>query len=226
MIRLALLGKDIQHSRSPEIYKELYENKLIYKLIDIPRVENVPALEDIFSSVDGLSITAPYKRHYLKSVHMEDEVRRLDAINCVVNRDGQYYATNTDYLAAKEIILRENYQKKDIVLFGDGAMANMFKVLLSELKIGFKQYSRKADGDLNLIDFGQTHNLTNCLIINCCSRSFHFKGKLLNQTIFWDMNYSHDFHSTSLSNQLTYIDGYELLYLQAVAAKKFWNFTL
>ncbi|WP_419168921.1 hypothetical protein [Halobacteriovorax sp.] len=226
MIKLALLGKSIHHSKSPDIYAELFNNEVEYTLLDIAKPQSIPSLDEIFKEQMGLSITAPYKTHFINAVEMDTTVRKIGGINCIKKEGSQYIATNTDYLAAKEIFLRENYNEREVVVLGSGTMAKMFNVLFDELNIDYVQYSRKVDGNLNDINFEQEFNLDKLLIINCCARVFHFNLSLSRNTIFWDMNYKHSFHESSLTNKLTYIDGSELLYLQAVAAKKFWNFTL
>ncbi len=226
MLKLALLGKGISHSKSPSIYHELFDGKVDYQLLDIDSADKIPRLEELFSKIHGLSITAPYKRHFLKKVIMEDDVRKLEAINCIKRSGDVFEATNTDYLAAKEIMLRENYTSKEIVILGDGAMAKMFNILLEKLGVKWTQYSRRQNGDLNHINYEHLHNLDNLLIINCCGRGFDFSQPMSKKSIFWDMNYEHKHNQSFLSNKLTYVDGYELLYLQALAAKKFWDFTL
>lgn len=226
MIKLALLGKNILHSRSPQIYAELYDNNVEYTLLDIDEERKIPTLDEIFNDQEGLSITAPYKTHFMNDVEMDDVVRSIGGVNCIKKVGDKFEATNTDYLAAKEIFQREKYHNRQIVVLGSGTMANMFNIIFNELDIEYIQFSRSKDGDLNSINYEQQFDLNKLLIINCCSRAFHFNLSLSKNTIFWDMNYKHAFHESSLTNQLTYIDGSELLYLQAVAAKKFWNFTL
>ncbi|MGI4991358.1 hypothetical protein ACRXCV_01940 [Halobacteriovorax sp. GFR7] len=226
MLKLGLLGKNIQHSKSPEIYNELFDGQVEYSLLDINDEKDIPQLEEIFSNLQGLSITAPYKKHFLNDVSLEESVKEIGAINCIKYDGTQFFGTNTDYLAAKEIILNNSYEQKEIVMLGDGAMTNMFKVLFKELNINYHQFSRKKNGDLNSIKYDSFVSLDKALIINCCARQFQFNSVLSKNSIFWDMNYSHEYHQSFLSNKLTYVDGSELLYLQAVEAKKFWNFTL
>ncbi|MFG1516028.1 hypothetical protein ABMA71_15530, partial [Halobacteriovorax sp. ZH3_bin.1] len=125
MLKLGLLGKNIQHSKSPEIYNELFDGQVEYSLLDINDEKNIPQLEEIFSNLQGLSITAPYKKHFLNDVSLEESVKEIGAINCIKYDGTQFFGTNTDYLAAKEIILNNSYEQKEIIMLGDGAMTNM-----------------------------------------------------------------------------------------------------
>ena len=42
MIKLALLGKNISHSKSPEIYKTILKSNFSYDLIDCESIEMTP----------------------------------------------------------------------------------------------------------------------------------------------------------------------------------------
>lgn len=201
------------------MYEGLLGEKVDYRLLDYSCEEDIIPLNDIFLEVQGLSITSPYKKHFLNSVKMSPEIERLGAINCIYKKDKSFYATNTDYLAVKKI-LSDKYNSKDIVLLGSGVMASITKNVLSELKLPFTQYSRSTHGDLNQVNLSGS----NKLIINSCSRSFVFKNKLDPDSIFWDYNYSYDPHIEYFCNlDIEYVDGLEMLRLQAKYALKFWE---
>ena len=65
MIKLALVGKDIQHSRSGEIYRRLLKTDIQYDLLDYENSALIPPAADLFKVYDGISITSPYKKHFL-----------------------------------------------------------------------------------------------------------------------------------------------------------------
>ncbi len=223
-IKLALLGKDIAHSKSKAMYDDIYNTDIPYSLIDCQSEDEIPPLDEIFSKVDGLSITSPYKKHFLGDVKMTDEVLSLKAINCIRKNDQQYDGTNTDYEALKIIFERDHYYNREIILLGDGSMANITKALLDYNSLQYKQLSRKTDGALenfNLIKISKTKDP---LIINSCARVFNYCGELPAGSTFLDYNYSHEFHTKNLSKKVHYVDGLELLKLQAIQATKFWNF--
>jgi len=224
MIKLALLGKDIQHSKSPEMYKKIYDQEIDYQFIDKQSPEEIPDLEEIFSNVNGLSITAPYKEHFLSSVSMKDDIEKLHAINCIKFDGKKFCATNTDYTAMSEILNELDFRDKEIFILGSGAMARITKIFLeSEGKI-FSQISRREDGDItsvNLIERKQTDQDT--LVINSCARSYEFSGSLPINTTFWDYNYSHNHNKEYVEKIAEYVDGIDLLFRQAIHATHFWN---
>ncbi len=59
--KLALIGKNISHSKSPEIYNKLLNNQVEYTLLDCDTVDAIPSLDELMKKFDGVSITSPYK---------------------------------------------------------------------------------------------------------------------------------------------------------------------
>lgn len=230
MRKLGLLGRGISHSRSQEVYEKLLGEKVDYKLFDYDHEEEVPDLEKIFEQVDGLSITAPYKKVYLKRKSVFNLNPQLGAINCIRRKyDGSFEATNTDFLAVEKILndLIIEAGDLDIILLGGGSMAELTQKILDQKGLNYTQASRsKSLPDLNLMDFSALKSSTKTpLIINSCSRAFVFTAPIPTKTIFWDYNYSLQAHQQGLSSVCDYRDGLELLELQAAFALKFWGIT-
>lgn len=226
MIKLALLGKNIQHSKSPEMYRKIYDTEIEYTFFDYSESKNIPSLSSLFKNIDGLSITAPYKEHFLDDVILDDEIKPLKAINCIKKSGNDYFGTNTDYTAMIEILEEMNFLEKEVILLGDGAMARITKIYLDSVRFPYTQLSRKRDGDLVKLDFNRLKKSDkDLLVINACGRSYSFAGEIPKNSTFWDYNYSQEANSTYLSSKCNYVDGLDLLYRQAVHATKFWNLT-
>jgi shikimate dehydrogenase len=228
--KLALVGRDISHSKSPEIYKKLIHASLDYRLLDFQDESHIPPLSAIFNNLDGLSITAPYKSHFLNQVKMQPEVKALGAINCIrksinsKNDQDVYEATNTDLSACQEILpkMMSDYQTSRIIILGNGAMTRIIKAALSgKSKVEIKNFCRKQDGDiseLNLSEYDQS------LVINCCSRNYLYQGVLGKNCVFWNLNYNQpEQEKLIVTKNASYIDGMSLLTLQAIHALRFWN---
>lgn len=227
-ISLGLLGKNIGHSRSKEMYQEIYNQEISYTLFDFDNEMEIPGLEIIFKNLDGLSITSPYKRYFLNDVLYEsDVIKNLNAINCIKKKNDVFFATNTDYYAIidflkeKESLLHNGH----IVILGDGVMSQVTQVALLSLGYSFDIYSRKKTpgfANLNLPDLRGTFQSS--FIINTCSRNYVFNGLVDKNTFFWDMNYNLKAHEDLFSNlDCDYIDGLKLLNTQAKHAVNFWN---
>lgn len=225
MIHLGLLGKNIGHSLSERIYSEKLP-ELSYHLFDIEQEELIPDLPNIFSTVQGLSITSPYKRFFFDSVKLKPEIEKLQAINCIKKQGGDFFGTNTDYLACEKILeeLLDGHGFQLIILLGSGAMAYLLTQLMIQQGIEFVQYFRKKDGPLEFLDLSKGRkDDQSALIINSCAREFHFQGKMSSTDLFWDLNYSHLFHQDRFKNSSHYLDGFGLLKLQAEFALEFWG---
>lgn len=226
MISLALLGKDILHSKSKEIYEELLAKKIDYKIYDCPSPAEIPTLTEVFKTRIGLSITSPYKRFYLDQVEISGP--KLNAINCIKKSGDKYLATNTDYLAVEEIVedFISEFKTLFFVILGDGVMSEITQKLLEIKGLSYQVFSRKLTSDfigLNIPDkIGAVSGQV--IIVNACSREFTFSGKLSPDYLFWDYNYNFLPHQEGLpSKVLQYVDGLSMLKLQAKYAINFWD---
>lgn len=224
MLSLGLLGKSIQRSRSKEMYEKLLQREVNYQLFDFARTEDIPSLDDIFSQVSGFSITAPYKDHFLDKVQVSDDISKIGAINCIKVVDNKFYGTNTDYLACLEIL--DSFFNKGIKFFilGDGAMSRVLQFILKNKKEDFSVLSRRI-GNLNKNKFCFEEIQKKYIIINSCHKDFNFTASVDDSLVkFWDLNYNvdSDKHS-SVSSSIKYVDGIELLFLQAKYALEFWG---
>lgn len=231
MIKLALVGKDIQHSRSGEIYRRLLKTDIQYDLLDYENSALIPSVADLFKVYDGISITSPYKKHFLNQVQLSPQASSLGAINCLRKEAQGFAGENTDYLAIVEILhkLKVKYLDLSVILLGDGVMSRVAQVALEQTGIEYKIFARKITEDLDRLNltthFAQTFKAPKQkLVLNTCAREFVFSGLIDQQTIFWDFNYNFIPHSSTLpTNCQFYIDGMEMLELQAGYALSFWS---
>jgi shikimate dehydrogenase len=227
-IHLALLGKNIQHSKSKMVYQNLLQREIDYDLLDISDPKLLPSLESLSKLYAGVSITTPYKEHFLSdpSLVIDSHLKKLSALNCLSFTQSQFKATNTDYLGLKEIFINEFLDKKRrIVILGDGVMARIVKSVAHELNQEIEHYSRTNHGDLSHLTISPPKNhALKLLIVNCCSRNFVYQGDFPSDSWFWDLNYDLFAHQDTLPNKCErYIDGTSLLISQARQALYFWG---
>lgn len=224
MLKLGLFGKNISHSRSQEMYESLLKTKVEYHLLDYKDSGDIKPIEEYFSDgFNGLSITFPYKQHFLNQVEIQSpEIRDLQAINCIGEFNGKFLATNTDYLAAEHLL--KNFEAKKFVILGNGNMARIFLKLMRTLGHEFDHFSRSKDGNLNDQDYHSLKKNRELVLINCCSRDYTFEADLPSGSTFWDMNYSFPEHNHLIKNEdIRYIEGIDLLLEQARFALAFWK---
>lgn len=226
-MRYALIGKNISHSYSPELYKKLISPDISYELIDISKEADLPnlsAMEGLFSRIN---ITSPYKRSYFSSVIVEQpEAIVLGAINTISHTQRGWVGFNSDLLAVEFLLIKFRKELGDLhlIVLGDGVMAQLTSIVARKLNLSLENLNRKNGlvSDINLRSFHK-EGASN-LIINACSRDFTFSGELNETDIFWDYNYNLKTHQETLPLKAKkYIDGFELLELQAAYAIQFWN---
>jgi len=229
MIKLALVGKNISHSKSKEIYEKILDKKIDYSLFDFSKPESIPLIEDLMTNLDGLSITSPYKDHFLDQVEIVPELFKLGAINCIKKVGTKFYGTNTDYFAVEQILKNylNEFDKIYVLLLGNGLMAKMSLLILKRLGVSFKQFTRNEYdfNFLNLIEYTKDiDSEIKIIVVNACSREFCFKGELDQSYLFWDYNYALNHHQETIVNQVfRYDDGMELLRIQGLLALKYWK---
>jgi shikimate dehydrogenase len=225
MISLALIGKDISHSKSPQIYRELTGQEINYKIFDCPSEKEIPTLEHIFENYQGLSVTSPYKKFFLNQVTVLPGFENLGAINAIRKSGLKFEAINTDYLAIAKIL--QEFKIKKVILLGDGVMSSITQKILAKDGFEYKVFSRKKNGSIDHLNLSKVFLSGNerILIINSCSRDFTFRGILPKNSIFWDFNYDLVAHQKKIpSESVMYVDGISLLRLQAEFALEFFRF--
>lgn len=228
MLKLGLLGKNIQHSQSQFMYEDILKEKVDYRLLDYDSPQKVPSLNDLFSDLSGLSITSPFKQQFNQEPNLINLFKKFSAINCIRKvKNQKFEGTNTDYLAVKEILaeIKKDHKTLNVLVMGGGVMASITKIALEELDISYASFSRSTHiADLNTLDYNFLKDKKiKPVIINCCSREFIFKANLPSETLFWDHNYNLAPHQDYLSGVCDYRDGLDLLRLQAIHALKFWQ---
>ncbi|NIK11305.1 shikimate dehydrogenase [Alkalibacillus almallahensis] len=134
MYKLGLIGRSVEHSKSPEIHhKLLAENGLEgeYHLFSIDESMIAETLEYFKTNeYTGFNVTVPYKETiipYLDALETSAEV--MQSVNTVKIVDGQLIGYNTDGLGYIES-LKQNYpdwfnnrQEKTVLVLGAGGAA-------------------------------------------------------------------------------------------------------
>ena len=226
MVKLALIGKNIAHSQSPSTYEKLLTFPVQYDLINIQKREELPPLEKLGESYEGVNITSPYKQDYLSQVDVDKLAKNLGAINCISFQQSRPQGTNTDYWAIRDIFrtLKDERIIENIFILGSGVMSKTTQFFFDNHHIMYKVLSRKSGDEMSHRDFSAYRN---SLIINTCSRNFEFSGHLNETSLFWDYNYAFSPHQSYFdknNQEFLYRDGYDLLYIQAKYSVYFWKF--
>lgn len=224
-ITMALVGKNIKHSLSPMIYSKLLKGFPInYSLLNFEDESEVGKLEGILNNFSLVSVTSPYKKYcYENSLN---DCENIKAVNTLRMKNDQVVAENTDYQASQDILKNFiNDGTKTIYILGDGAMSRVIKYALDKIEFKYTQFSRNQNNLHNIhAEINKIPEQSSLLVINSCSREYTFPKLNKGHFKFWDLNYAMPkhlklFHGTDVK----YIDGIELLELQAKYALSFWN---
>ncbi|MBC7429004.1 MAG: hypothetical protein H7336_10355 [Bacteriovorax sp.] len=231
MNKFALVGKDISHSKSPEMYRKLISSSVKYDLLDYKESSEIPAAHKLLAEYDGINITSPYKKHFLGEIELTKNAKTIGAVNCLKKSGEKIIGENTDYFAIVDILkdLQKENSALDIVILGDGVMSKVVETALKSLSLDAQLLSRKITKDfdkINLNSYFSPKN-TNPLVINTCTREYVFNGELPKNSIFWDFNYNFPQHSQRLFHKVQkYFDGLDMLERQAFYAVVFWSTSL
>ena len=134
-LNLAVIGKDVSKSTSPQIHKFIAErmgNAVNYTALSIPEAEFESRVEDLFAEYDGFNVTIPYKLSIMPHLEkINGDALVFGAVNtvCTHGRTGD----NTDGLGFS-LMLKNNgvdvNGKNALVLGAGGAGRSVAKKLL------------------------------------------------------------------------------------------------
>lgn len=88
MLKLAVIGKDVSKSLSPQLHKFLLGSmgeECTYAKLSIPAREFAEQIEKVFDCYDAFNVTIPYKQTVISNlIEISPEAAALDAVNTVV----------------------------------------------------------------------------------------------------------------------------------------------
>ena len=136
MKKLAVIGKDVSKSLSPQIHKFIAKhtgNQLEYDNISISESEFEKVIERLFKSYDGFNVTIPYKLSIMPHLNkIEGDAKLFGTVNTVRVSDKSGY--NTDGLGFM-LMLKNNgvyVSKRDVLLLGGGGAGRSVAKKLAE----------------------------------------------------------------------------------------------
>ncbi len=119
-MKYGLIGEKLTHSFSKELHGLIgcYD----YSLIELAENE----LEKFLISKDfcGINVTIPYKQSVIPFLdYIDDNAKNIGAVNTVVNKNGDLYGYNTDFLGMRFLIENAygaSLSNKKVLILGSG----------------------------------------------------------------------------------------------------------
>ena len=136
MIKLAVIGKDVSKSTSPEIHNFIASElglKISYEKISVPEEQFESRIDGLIKTYDGFNVTIPYKLSvipHLKST--EGDATAFGAVNTVLTSTLTGY--NTDGLGFMQMLNSEGVKVKgcEVLLLGAGGAGRSVAKKLSD----------------------------------------------------------------------------------------------
>ena len=131
-MQYGLIGEKLSHSFSKEIHESLAS--YTYELCEIAR-EN---LADFLKKREfcAINVTMPYKKEVIPFLDAVSSVaNELQAVNCIVNKNGKLYGYNTDYFGMRDLILRSriDISGKKVLILGTGGTSRTSTLVCKDL---------------------------------------------------------------------------------------------
>lgn len=153
MKKFVLIGRSLQHSMSPQYFKQKIQSANIdgdFQLCDWNSLQNLYSFLEENLDIEGFTVTAPYKIAILDFLHeIDTTASQIGAVNVVqVKRENglKLIGFNTDCIGF-EHSLSENIdiQGKNVIILGNGGAAQMAQFVLSRFCEKIYMVSRKKN---------------------------------------------------------------------------------
>lgn len=242
MKKYAIIGLPLGHSFSKKYFEQKFAQEglsdCVFENHELQRIEEV---EKLFQDpmLKGFCITIPYKKAILPYLsECSDEVRAMQACNCVQLKEGRRIGFNTDVVGfEKSFITKLQEADKKALILGTGGAAAAVCFVLKKLGIDYKFVSRKPEAeqfsyqDIKSADILQQYTI----IINCSPVGTFPKEDQapdLAYELLSDRHYLYDLVYNPAVTQFLYKgqlqgartqNGYPMLTIQAEANWMNWN---
>ncbi len=171
-----LIGYPLEHSFSPDFFKEFFEKKGInasYQLFPLKDINELPDLiHQLQPNLKGLNVTIPYKTRVISYLDkISEEAEKIGAVNTVKIVGSELIGYNTDCYGFEKAYHPALLKiKQNAIILGTGATSKTVAYVLKKYAIPFYKVSRKPgkqkNGILNYKDLNKRILQQAKLIIN------------------------------------------------------------
>ena len=244
MRKFGLIGYPLGHSFSKKYFTEKFVREGIqccqFELYPIESISEFPQLMDRESSLEGLSVTIPYKEQVIPYLDALDPAcAQIGAVNCIHIRAGRKTGFNTDYLGFKHSL--QSWLGPEIpnaLVLGTGGASKAVQQALRDLGTSYRIVSRTlSEGQLTYDDLREQPEwlASHPLIINTTPLGTFPQVEDLPNIPLEQLHAAHRVYDLVYNPPITRLmqeciarggtakNGQDMLELQAEAAWSIWN---
>lgn len=154
---LGLIGNPIGHSRSPELFSQIFQKEGItdweYRLFPLQSISELPSLIEKQLDLCGFNVTIPYKTTIIPYLNkISPEALEVGAVNTVrIRRNGSNYSLtgyNTDVFGFESLLLSAGAETSNKALvLGSGGASKAVCHVLNQYQIPYTVISRNPGPD-------------------------------------------------------------------------------
>jgi shikimate dehydrogenase len=242
--KFGLIGYPLGHSFSKKYFSEKFVREGIqgcqFELYPIESISEFPQLLDSESSLEGLSVTIPYKEQVIPFLDALDPAcAQIGAVNCIRIRDGIKTGFNTDYLGFKHSL--QSWLGTEIpnaLVLGTGGASKAVQQALRDLEVPYRIVSRtQREGQLTYADLKEQPEwlASHPLIINTSPLGTYPQVEDMPDIPLEQLYATHRVYDLVYNPSITRLmqecisqggtakNGQDMLELQAEAAWSIWN---
>ena len=153
MRHFGLIGKSLGHSFSAKFFNGKFKAEQIDADYQLFEIEDVATIDNLIKehNLEGFNVTIPYKETIISHLDgLTKEAHEIDAVNCVVIKNGQKIGHNTD-LTGIEASLHwlDIDSNPKVLILGTGGASKAVQYALKKRGIEFMVVSRSEErGDV------------------------------------------------------------------------------
>lgn len=155
--KYGILAYPAKHSLSPAVQNAAFKATYFdaeFGIFEIPENELAGFMEHVkHEPISGLSVSAPYKEVVMEYLNeIASDAREIGAVNTVVNRGGNLYGYNVDYIGMNKALTEVggNLAGKKVVVLGAGGAAKACVYGLLKVGASVAVYNRSAEKAVEL----------------------------------------------------------------------------
>ena len=244
MRKFGLIGFPLGHSFSKKYFTEKFSREGIqgcqFELYPIASIQEFPQLFASEPSLEGLSVTIPYKEQVISYLDgLDPACAQIGAVNCIRIRDGKKIGFNTDYLGFKQSLQAWlGIEIPNALVLGTGGASKAVQQALRDLGVSFRIVSRsQQEGQLTYAELKEQPQwlASHPLIINTSPVGTYPQVEDMPNIPLEQLHAAHRVYDLVYNPPITRLmqeciarggaskNGQDMLELQAEAAWSIWN---